>query len=166
MDERDTVKITYRKKTRELLMRIVFQMASTSDFSDEAKQAYLADTSLYLGNVQEEVPPGCIFDEPAGECPDFAYLNWAFSCLKDHLPEIDSTISAASEGWSVQRIGATELAILRVAATEIMFIEDIDIGVSVNEAVLMAKRYASEKSASFINGVLGTIARQKKGIPA
>jgi len=158
-----TGKTIYRKKTRELLMRLIFQMTATGVFSDEAKEAFLADTSLYSGDVREDDPLGCIFDEIAGESPDLSYFNWAFVCVRDHLSEIDAALAGASEGWAVQRMGTTELAILRVAAAEILFIEGIDAGVSVNEAVLMAKKYGSEKSASFINGVLGTITRRENG---
>ena len=160
MTETASGKTLYRKKTRELLMRLIFQMESTGDFSDDAKESFVADKSLYMGDKREEAAFGCIFDEESGESPDLAYMNWAFLCLRDNLDEIDRMIADASEGWSVKRIGATELAILRVAAAELLYIEDIDVGVSVNEAVLMAKRYGSEKSASFVNGLLGTIARQ------
>ena len=162
MTESETGKTIYRKKTRELLMRLIFQMAMTGNFSNEAKDAFIADTSLYLGNKREEAPFGCIFDEAAGESPDLAYFNWTFSCIRDNLTEIDAILADASEGWSVRRIGTAELAILRVAAAELMYIKDIDAGVSVNEAVLMAKRYGTEKSASFVNGVLGKVARQER----
>ena len=159
MESGGTGKTLYRKKTRELLVRIVFQMTSTGDFSDKALNDFLSDTSLYLGDVRGESPPGCIFDEKTGESPDMAYLNWAFVCVRENLSEIDMTLQRASEGWAVQRMATTELAILRVAAAEIMYIDGIDAGVSVNEAVLLAKRYGSEKSAAFVNGILGTVAR-------
>jgi len=134
-------------------------MTSTGDFSDAAKEAFLHDTSLYSGRVSEESPPGFIFDESKGENPDLSYLNWTFLCVRDNLKEIDTLLAGASDGWALQRIGITELAILRVAAAELLFIEGIDAGVSVNEAVSMAKKYGTEKSASYVNGVLGTIAR-------
>ncbi|MDR3364828.1 MAG: transcription antitermination factor NusB [Clostridiales Family XIII bacterium] len=159
-------KPAYRKKTRELLMRIVFQMMSTGDFSDAARDAFLADTSLYIGNVREDAPPGCIFDEAADEAPDLPYLNWAFACLRDHLGEIDCVISQASEKWSVKRMGIVDLAILRLAASELLYMEDIDDSISVNEAVLMAHKYGSEKSPAFVNGILGAIARANNGAGA
>jgi len=135
-------------------------MTATGVFSDEAKEAFLVDASLYSGDVRAEEPLGCIFDESAGESPDLSYFNWAFLCVRDHLAEIDEVISGASAGWAVQRMGTTELAILRVAIAEMLYIDGIDAGVSANEAVLMAKKYGTEKSASFVNGILGTVARQ------
>ena len=52
---------------------------------------------------------------------------------------------------------AVDLAILRLALTEIHYMENIPVSVSINEAVNMAKKFSTEKSASFINGVLGKI---------
>ena len=154
------VKTKYRKKTRELLMRLIFQMSSAGDFSDEAKDAFLNDTSLYTGDIREEEPLGCLFDEAAGESPDMPYFNWAFQCIRDNLTDIDTALTEASDGWTLQRMGIADLAIMRVAAAELLYIDGIDTGVSVNEAVNLSKKYGSEKSASFVNGVLGTIARR------
>jgi len=161
LENAGTGKTIYRKKTRELLMRLIFQMTSTGDFSDEAREVFLADSSLYSGDVSLDSPPGCIFDESAGESPDTAYFNWAFECIRDNLPEIDLIIEEASEGWALPRIGTAELAILRVAAAELLYIEGIDTGVSVNEAVILSKKYGTEKSAAFVNGVLGSVARHE-----
>jgi len=152
-------KTKYRKKTRELLMRLIFQMSMTGVFTDAAKEAFLADKSLYSGNVQEEEPLGCFFDEKTGESPDLAYFNRGFECLRDHLSEIDAALAKVSEGWAVQRMGTTELSIMRVAVAEMLYIDEIDAGVSVNEAVVLAKKYGSEKSAPYVNGVLGAVTR-------
>ena len=158
-----TGKTVFRRKTRELLIRLVFQMTSTGDFSDEAKAVFLADTSLYTGDVREDTPLGCIFHETAGEGPDMPYLDWAFACVRENLEEIDRAISGASEKWSIERMNIVDLSILRVAVAELLFMEDIDEGISVNEAVVMAKKYGSEKSAAFVNGVLGALARKGAG---
>ena len=155
-------KTTFRKKTRELLIRLIFQMTSTEDFSNKAKDVFLADRTLYIGNVSEDTPPGCIFNEEDEEEPDLLYLDWAFLCVRDHLDEIDGLIENASEKWSVERMGTVDLAILRVAVSELLYMDEIESNVSVNEAVLMAKKYGSEKSAVFINGILGNIARSKE----
>jgi len=144
-------------------MRLVFQMSTNDDFSDEAKETFLNDRSLYMGDVERDTPPGCIFDEAAGETPDMAYLDWAFACIRDNLAEIDRKLAEASKKWSVGRMSGVDLAILRVAAAELLYIDEIEASVSVNEAVLMAKKYGSEKSSAFINGILGTIARSAGG---
>ena len=126
-------------------------MASTGDFSDAAKEEFLAEGLLH----------DSIFDETKGEKPDLPYLEMGFECVRDNLPEIDGKIEKASEKWTVERMSNVDLAILRVAVAELLYIDEIEDSVAVNEAVLMAKKYGSEKSSVFINGILGTIVRSK-----
>ncbi|MDR3305749.1 MAG: transcription antitermination factor NusB [Clostridiales Family XIII bacterium] len=156
-------KTTYRKKTRELLMRLIFQMSATGDYSERAKDEFMADTSLYLGDTPADAPPGCLFDEKnVEERPDMSYFNWALSCFTEHVGVIDDIIGEASEKWSVRRMSTVDLSILRLAVAEICYMDDISDSISVNEAVVMAKKYGTEKSAAFINGVLGQIIRSKE----
>ncbi|MCL2110837.1 MAG: transcription antitermination factor NusB [Clostridiales bacterium] len=161
---RKTGKPAYRIKTRELLMRLVFQMGATGDFSDAAKETFLADESLYMGDVRGDSPMGCIFDAAGGEKPEMPYLEWAFACIRDNLSVIDRAIEEASEGWSIGRMNAADLAALRVAAAEMLYMDGIDDGVAVNEAVELAKKYGGEGSGAFVNGVLGAIARGKGAV--
>jgi transcription antitermination factor NusB len=70
---------------------------------------------------------------------------------------LDRVIRKASRNWRVERMSKLDISILRVAAYEILFREDIPPKVSINEAVELAKRYGSEESSSFINGVLDHI---------
>ncbi len=74
--------------------------------------------------------------------------------------EIDEHISANARGWKLNRISKVPLAIIRLALVEILYFEDIPNSVSINEAVELAKKYANPEDASFINGLLGTVARK------
>ncbi|MBO7683018.1 MAG: transcription antitermination factor NusB [Clostridia bacterium] len=80
----------------------------------------------------------------------------------EHAPEIDTEIETHAVDWSISRITKVSLAILRLAICEILYFEDIPVSVSINEAVELAKKYAEKKDSSFINGVLGTIAREQE----
>lgn len=73
--------------------------------------------------------------------------------------EIDEHISNNARGWKINRISKVPLAIIRLALAEILYFEDVPAGVSINEAVELAKKYANPEDASFINGLLGTVAR-------
>ena len=66
-------------------------------------------------------------------------------------------IGAHSKGWKVDRLGKTELAILRLAAYEILKDDDIPKSVAINEAVELAKMYSSDEAPRFINGILAKL---------
>ena len=78
----------------------------------------------------------------------------------ERQPEIDSIIEKNAIGWKKDRISRVSLSLLRLALCEMRFIEEVPTNVSINEAVELAKLYASQEDAAFINGVLGTTARQ------
>ncbi len=78
---------------------------------------------------------------------------------------IDEAITAFSHKWSKNRISRVSLAILRLAVYEMLFVEDIPVSVSINEAVELAKKYGGDEDSSFVNGVLGGISRRDKETP-
>ncbi len=79
-----------------------------------------------------------------------------FGTLKEKQA-IDQRISDHLHNWSYDRIPLVEKTILRIAVYELDYLEDIPIGVSINEAVELAHKYGDEKSGKFINGVLSNI---------
>ena len=81
----------------------------------------------------------------------------------EHIEEIDSRIEKYSIGWNKERLSRVVLSILRLCIYEISFEENVPISVSINEAVELAKKYAGEGDAAFVNGILGTIARNDFG---
>ncbi len=76
-----------------------------------------------------------------------------------HLSEIDSAIRKAAENWGLERMAAADRNILRFATYELHYRKDIPSAVTINEAIEIAKRYSTNESASFINGILDTIAK-------
>jgi len=89
------------------------------------------------------------------------YTVNTFWGVYENLETIDAKISANSQKWDIARISRVSLAILRLALYEILFIDEIPESVSANEAVELAKKYAAESDASFINGVLGAVIRSE-----
>ncbi|MDR1797849.1 MAG: transcription antitermination factor NusB [Clostridiales Family XIII bacterium] len=155
---------TYRKKTRELFMRLVFQMMATGDWSEDAADLFLGDDSLWSGNPRAGEPVGALFDKAAGEKPDLPYIGAGLDALREHLHEIDDAIEGASEKWRISRMAGVDLAILRVAIAELRYLDTIDGRVSINEAVELAKKYGSAKSPAFVNGILGKVAAREEGL--
>jgi transcription antitermination protein NusB len=75
-------------------------------------------------------------------------------------PELDARISEAAEDWTADRLGAIERNVLRIALHELDG-DDVPDEVAIDEAVKLAKRYASDDAARLVNGILGRIVREK-----
>lgn len=76
---------------------------------------------------------------------------------------LDDIINKYSLKWKVERISKVAASILRMALCEMMYIEGVPVGATINEAVELAKKYGGDEDASFINGILGAIARDREG---
>ena len=100
--------------------------------------------------------------ETAAEARDLVpdeYINTVCKGVYEQLEELDSLISESSVGWNIKRISKTALCIMRLAIFEMKYIEEIPVSVSINEAVELCKKYATENDASFGNGILSTVAK-------
>lgn len=86
------------------------------------------------------------------------YIRDKYEKISERLEEIDREINAKSKGWKTTRMGKVDLALMRLAVYEILYDEEIPTGVAINEAVELAKKYGTDDSPSFINGVLARFA--------
>lgn len=91
---------------------------------------------------------------------DVQYAEAIQKGVRMHMDDLDQLIAENAVGWSIGRIGRVDLSILRVAVYEMLYREDVPTGAAINEAVELSKRYGGEKSFAFINGILGSIAKQ------
>lgn len=74
--------------------------------------------------------------------------------------ELDGVIELVSDNWSVSRMSSVDRCILRLAAYEMLVVDEVDVSVSISEAVELAKKYGTDESSRFVNGILGNIARR------
>ena len=126
-----------QRKKRILLMQAIFQLPfhkEEESFDFEAIEEWLKDQSEL---VYEE------------------FLSFA-----DHQEEIDGVIDETLVGWDIHRLAKVDLALLRVAVYEFLFCEEIPAKVSINEAVELAKRFSTDDSSRFINGILGSVIKK------
>ena len=128
-----------RHESRELAFILIFEKSFQTDISiteliDSAAELELFEQNEFAEGLAKKV-----------------YLN---------LEEIDAVISENLVGWSAKRISRVTKAILRLAVCEMLYSENMPVGVAINEAVEIAKKYASQEDASYINGVLGSIAKK------
>lgn len=129
-----------RKQAREAAMALVYEWASGGTGEHDTVETMMEDLTLT--------------DE------DKAYAFEVFHGIQSNFETIDEQISRFSKGWRVERMPRVDLSILRVAAYELLYRTDIPSGVAANEAVEMAKAYSGDKSAPFINGILGSLIRE------
>jgi len=127
-----------RKMAREEAFILIFEKA----FNDSTVEEILE----IAADVRDLVP-----DE---------YINTVFKGVFDNLEELDGIISEKAVGWKISRISKTALSVLRLSIFEIKFMEDIPPSVSINEAVELAKKYATTEDASFVNGILSTVVKK------
>lgn len=132
-------KIMTRHESRELAFILIFEKSFQTDISiteliDSAAELELFEQNEFAESLAKKV-----------------YLK---------LDEIDAIISENLVGWSAKRISKVTKAILRLAVCEMLYSENMPVGVAINEAVEIAKKYASQEDASYINGVLGSIAKK------
>lgn len=127
-----------RKQAREEAFILIFE----KEFNDDALEDILS-----LAEEVRDIKP----DE---------YVKNVFFGVFGNIEKIDDTIAQNAVGWSIKRITKTALTILRLAIYEMEFYDEIPVSVSINEAVELAKKYATKEDASFINGILSTVAKQ------
>lgn len=85
---------------------------------------------------------------------DLSYIKEKTKEIIGHLKEIDAEINEKSTGWKTSRMGKVDLSIIRLAVYEIRFDEEVPEKVAINEAVELAKKFGTDESPAFINGVL------------
>jgi N utilization substance protein B len=112
---------------------------------------------LYQWDVTKQ-PIASLYE---GEVDEFA--RETAEAVAARVDELDRKISAAAEGWTADRLGAVERNILRVAVHE-LDAGEVPLEVVIDEAVTLAKRYATDEAGRLVNGILGRIAREPKEV--
>ena len=88
------------------------------------------------------------------------YVKEVFFGTYQQSAVIDNAVEKNAKGWKLQRISPISMAIIRLAAYEMMFCDDIPARVSINEAIELSKKYDDEKAYAFVNGVLNALAAE------
>lgn len=124
------------------------------------KAVQLLYQAQILGQPLPELLACDTFIEEVGILP--AYSKMLIEGLDKHREEVDERLSDSSENWALDRMPLVDRCILRLATYEMLYVEDVPVSVSINEAVELAHEFGGEDgSGGFVNGVLGNIARNK-----
>ena len=134
-------KIMQRKIARENAFILIFESVCKKD--ETAEEIFTKATEVRELEVDE-------------------YVKRVFFGSYEQSAVIDEALMRNSKGWKLERISAVSMAILRLAAYEMLFNEDIPTRVSINEAIELSKKYDDEKSYAFVNGVLNALSDEFK----
>jgi N utilization substance protein B len=117
---------------------------------------------LYQADVTERGPGEVLAERDALLRAAPAYTHELVEGVAERVAEIDRLLGEHAEGWTVARMPAVDRAILRLAAYEILYRDDVPDAVAINEAVEAAKELSTEASRGFVNGLLGKIAQREE----
>ena len=118
--------------------------------------------SLEIQNTMDEEQMNLFFEENDIEEEKKNYIKTIFEGLIKNKDEIEKLIeSNLKEKWTIDRISKIDLAILRVAIYELIYLK-LPYKVVINEAVELAKKYGDDSSKSFVNGILASIVKDRK----
>ena len=130
-----------RRSARKNAFFLLFQM----DFNEAAEFEQVKE--IFFAEKEEPVEEG-----------DKAFILSEVEGTREHMAEIDAMIEQSAKGWDPERMNKVDLAILRLAIYEMKWGET-PVGVAINEAVELAKKFSSDEAPAFINGVLGKAAQ-------
>ncbi len=124
--------------------------------TDQRRAAVFA---LYQGDVTGRTPPE-LLDRDAKD-----FTRELVDGVEQHRDELDELIGRYAEGWSLERIAPLERNILRTALYELLHRDDVPTEVAIDEAVEIAKEFASADAPKFVNGILGAVQREQVAQP-
>lgn len=136
-----------RRQARELALKLLFQLeAAGFPEGDDAVARF--------------------WDDNAADADVEYYASLVAKLVIENREEVDGLIRAAAANWEFSRIAPAERNLLRVAAAEILYVEDVPPRVAINEAIELAKVYGTgPRAAAFVNGILDALYNRRRSAP-
>ncbi|GAA0708132.1 transcription antitermination factor NusB [Paraclostridium ghonii] len=158
--------------TREYMMKFIYQIDMNKedvvDINSELEN-FLNDNFEYIKNRYEELKLQFsdggdvkLEETDLSQFVDLKYADKVVKSFQENKENIDSLINKYAKNWTINRMAKVDLAILRLAICEILYVFEIPTKVSINEAVELSKLYCDDKSPKFINGILGSVVSEIK----
>ena len=132
-----------RKKARDNAFKCIYELE------------FIKDKNL------DDILSNC-YEENNNSEEEKQYIQIILNGVKENIEKIDSIILSKLKNWSLDRIAKIDLAILRLAIYEVLYVDSIPDKVSANEAVELAKTYGNNDSKSFVNGVIAKVIEDKE----
>lgn len=132
-----------RRKAREFAIQILFQL-----------------------DIRKDKPTATIFkrfwEEHSPDDEIKAFTEEIVKGTYKHLVKINKQIVASAKNWALERMATVDRNVLRMAVYEILYRTDIPASVTINEAIEIAKRFGTDESGAFVNGILDNVARENR----
>lgn len=142
-----------RANARELAVHLIY----AREFTGDEPQMVIA-TRLekeYYGKLSEESP---VYEDRPSRVQR-AYIDSVVMGVANRVDELNENISKLSVGWDITRISRLARTVMQLAMFEILYVDDVPTGVAISEAVRIVKLYDGDDAGAFVNGILGTFAR-------
>lgn len=143
-----------RSNAREIVAHLIFEMNFTEASAKELIEATMEPA--YYSSLAQETD---IYSERPNE-KQMEYIRSATQGVQEKQEELDGYVAKYAINWSVSRISKIARAILHVAMYESLYVEDVPVSSAINEAVELTRKYEDEDVVSFVNGILGSFARE------
>ena len=143
-----------RANARELAVHLIYERCFTGEDPE-----YVVSTRLkkdYYNNLKEENQ--VYSDSP--NAAQKAYIRSVVSGVASREQELNELIQKYSVGWDISRISRLARSVMQLAIFETLYVEDVPAGVAISEAVRIVKLYDGNDTGAFVNGILGTFARE------
>ena len=145
-----------RTTARIAAMQMIFEKVSGGQGGEETLKM------VYDELRENGLSPEAGIPESDPDQEDRKYISDTFQGVLEHLDEIDALLAQTAKGWTLDRMSLVDLTVLRLAVYEILHNPDVPDRVAVSEALELTERYSDPDDKSFVNGILGTIVRQKE----
>ena len=151
-----------RRKAREAVLKALYLSEGRNISIDEAFHEMAEIDRLIAMSVEEsevsELKPFALgLNEQQME-----FARTLAHCIVDSREQLSEQIKPVLKNWDFSRISRIDRFIMWIALAEMQYMPDIPIPVSINEAIELAKKYSSQQSSSFVNGILDAIAKKMK----
>jgi len=149
-----------RANARELAVHLIYGRIFTGEEPEQVVATRLVKE--YYEQLSEE---NDVYSERPSRA-QLRYIDTVVSGVANREEELNAQIQKFSISWDISRISKLTRCVMQLAIFEILYVEDVPVGVAVSEAVRLAKKYDGNDTGSFVNGILGAFARSLSVDPA
>ena len=145
-----------RANARELAIHLIYGR----DFTGEEPETVVA-TRLNRDYYQKLSGENEVYSERPSRA-QLSYIDRVVSGVANREDDLNEQIQKYAIGWDISRISRLARSIMQLAMYEILYLDDVPTGVAISEAVRIAKKYDGDDTGAFVNGILGSYARDKE----